>query len=128
MLTGFLTSVGLPIVTDFLKSITGPLVRKFVGLSVEDEIKLKTADTERLTALAALDNPYGVPSSWVVDLRASFRYLTSAAMVLGGLGLAFYGYVQADTVLAIAGVEVAGFPFSFILGERFVLSNNAQRR
>ena len=127
MITGFLTSVGLPIVADFLKSITGPLTRKFLGLSVEDEIKLRAADTERLQALSALDNPFGTPSQWVVDLRGSFRYVTSAGMVLGGLVLAGYAFLQKDAVLAVAGLEVAGFPFSFILGESFVLSNSAKR-
>ena len=41
--------------------------------SVDETIRLMKAESDRLTALAALDQPGGTPSQWVIDLRASAR-------------------------------------------------------
>ena len=122
MLASLLASVGVPIITDLLKSIGPAVSRKFFGLSVDDEIKLEGARTERLKAIAELDSPGGVPSTWVVDLRASFRYISAGALILGGLGMAGYGAFVVDPALVAGGLEMAGFPFGFIFGERLVLS------
>jgi len=119
----------LPAGVDILKDSAGAISRKIVGLSVEDEIKLKNADVERLTAIAALDNPYGTPSQWIVDLRASFRYIAAAVLILAGVIIMGVGADQylnptemVDAELAwgiiLLGAETAGAPFSFIFGER----------
>ena len=122
MLAGLLASVGVPIITDLLKSMGPAVSRKFFGVSVDDEIKLKEADTNRLKAIAELDNPSGTPSLWVVNLRASFRYLSAGGLIIGGLGIAAAGVYSANPVLIASGIEMAGFPFGFIFGERLVLS------
>lgn len=125
MLTTLLTSVAIPVLVDFIKTAAPSFSRKIFGLSVDDEIKLESAQIQRLTALAQLDNPYGVPSQWVVDLRGSFRYVAAASLILGGLGLAAYGAVQTDPEAIAVGIEMASAPFGFIFGERLVLSYKA---
>jgi hypothetical protein len=118
----FLASVGIPILTDFFKSAAPAVSRKLFGESVDDTIKLGQLDINRLDALSKLDNPYGTPSQWVVNLRGSFRYVASAGLILGGLGLAGYGASTYNPVLVASGIELALSPSGFILGERMVLS------
>jgi hypothetical protein len=116
--TTALLSALAPAAVDAVKGIFGALSRK-LGLSVDDEIKLKNADVERLKALAELDRPVGTPSQWVVDLRASFRYIGAAVCVVGGMACLFYTPAMAFAPL---GVEIAASAFSFIFGERMYLS------
>ena len=122
MLESLLISTGLPILLDIFKSAGGAVSRKWLGLSVDDQIKLDGANIERLKALATLDNPYGTPSSWVVNLRGAFRYVAAGILVFGGLALAAYGSYKIDTELVAAGLDLAVSPFGFIFGERLVLS------
>ena len=122
MLTSLLLSTGLPILLDLIKSAGGAVSRKFLGLSVDDQIKIDTAQVERLKALAELDNPHGVPSQLIVDIRAGFRYVIAALLILGGITLAGYGAFSKDAVLTGMGIELASAPFGFIFGERLVLS------
>ena len=122
MLASLLLSTGLPILLDIIKSAAAPLTRKFFGVSVDDQIKLEQANVERLSALAQLDNPYGVPSQWVIDLRGAFRYVVAILLVVGGCALAGYGASVVDLALVESGLELAAAPFGFIFGERLVLS------
>lgn len=122
MLESLLISTGLPILLDIFKSAGGAVSRKWLGLSVDDQIKLDGANIERLKALATLDNPYGTPSLWVVNLRGAFRYVAAGVLVFGGLALAAYAASKADTVLVASGLELATAPFGFIFGERLVLT------
>lgn len=122
MLSSLLLSTGLPIILDLLKSAGGAVSRKWLGLSVDDQIKLDNANVGRLQALAQLDNPYGTPSQWVVDLRGAFRYVAAGALVVGGICLAGYGAYEADADFISAGLELAAAPFGFIFGERLVLT------
>ena len=117
----------VPAGLDLLKGAGGALSRKFFGLSVDDQIKLETAQVGKLQAIAALDNPYGEPSKWVVNLRASFRYIAASAIILIGTGvlvLAGYQYNLEDADSAMVewlvqlGLETVGTPFFFIFGER----------
>lgn len=121
-MSAFLTAVLIPILTDFFKSSAPAVSRKLFGESVDDTVKLGQLDINRLTALAALDNPYGTPSQWVINLRGSFRYIASAALVLGGLGLAAFGAYTANPLFVASGIDLALSPSGFILGERMVLT------
>ncbi len=119
----------VPAGLDLLTGIGGALSRKFLGLSVEDQIKLENAQVNKLEALAKLENPYGTPSLWVVNLRASFRYIAAGFLIVAGAALMAYGgyeYAQAiddagrtiaDGIVAL-GAETAGAPFFFIFGEK----------
>lgn len=118
----FLLSVLVPVLTDMFKSAAPAVSRKLFGESVDDTVKLGQLDIQRTQALAALDNPYGTPSLWVVNLRGSFRYLAAGALILGGLGLAGYGAFTGNPLLIPAGLDLASSPFGFIFGERMVLT------
>ena len=122
MLLSLLLSTLVPIVTDMVKTAAPAVSRKMFGVSVDDQIKLETAQVERTKALAELDNPYGTPSQWVVDLRGSFRYVSAAILILTGVGLAAYGAVYNDLDSITTGIEVASAPFGFIFGERLMLT------
>jgi len=122
MFAGLFTSVLFPVLVDFFKTAAPAVSRKFLGVSVDEQIKLENATVDRLKALAELDNPHGNPSQWVVDLRAAFRYVSAAMLILAGICIAGYGVANSDQDIALAGLEMAGYPFGFIFGERLVLS------
>lgn len=111
-------SVILPAVIDLIKGGAGAVSRKWFGLSVDDQIKMQNADVEKLKALAQLDTPAGTPSQWVVDLRASFRYLAALVVIGVGCWLMSFG----DTNLNDMAFQLIGMPFGFIFGERLLLS------
>lgn len=110
-----LASVIAPAAIDLFKNLFGSLTRKFVGLSVDDQLKLENANIEKVKALAALDNPYGTPSQWVVDLRAAFRYIAAALAIVVGAVIMLRG---STSDLQALGFELVGMPFGFIFGER----------
>lgn len=125
MLLTLLSSIAVPIFTDFIKTAAPSISRKMFGVSVDEQIKINEADVERLKALATLDTPGGTPSQWVVDLRASFRYIAAAALILSGVGIGVLGiYTKSAEILAV-GIDLASSPFGFIFGERLVLSYKA---
>jgi len=117
MLLSSILAALAPAGVELVKNLSGGIGRKIGGLSVDDEIKLKNADLEKLKTLAALDNPVGTPAQWVVDLRASFRYIACGVFILGGLSTLFWA-----PALAPLGIEAASVASSFIFGERMVLS------
>ena len=120
----FLLSVLVPIIADFLKGAGPAASRKLFGESVDDQIKLANLDVERLKALGALDTPGGVPSLWVVNLRASFRYIAAAGLIAGGLGMILAGVLVPALAVSLVplGIDLASAPFGFIFGERLVLN------
>lgn len=121
-MSALLLSVLVPILTDILKSSAPAVSRKFFGESVEDTIALSKQDVERVKALAQLDQPFGTPSLWVVNLRGSFRYIAAGGLILGGLALAGFGAVTGAADFIPAGLDLAAAPFGFIFGERLVLT------
>lgn len=125
-LEAILASALVPAAVDIIKGIgkgtSNGLARFFGGLSVDDQIKLEDAGIRRLDALAKLDNPYGTPSQWVVDLRAAFRYVAAGVLIVIGASIAVVSVIQKDAATMAAGLEIAGMPFGFIFGERMNLS------
>jgi len=119
-----LVSALLPVGLDLVKNVGGAASRKWLGLTIDDEIKLNQAKVETLKALSELENPYGSPSQWVVDLRGSFRYIAATLLVLGGGALAIFGASQGleGAPILATGIDLASAPFGFIFGERLVLS------
>jgi hypothetical protein len=117
MIETAIISALLPAGVEAVKTLFGGISRKVGGLSVDEEIKLSEATTSRLKSIAELDNPHGTPSQWVVDLRASFRYIACGVFVVGGLSLA--AFVPSMGAL---GLEAAISASSFIFGERMMLS------
>ncbi len=121
-ITTTIIAAGIPVLTDMIRNVGSELSRRFVGLSVDDQIKLQTADVERIKALAQLDSPVGTPSAWVVDLRAAFRYVAAGALIAVGSAAMLYGLTIKDADVVGLGAQVAGFPFGFIFGERMILT------
>lgn len=85
--------------------------------SVDEQIKLDANEIEKIKALAELDKPIGQPSQWVVDLRASARYVGALTVIAVGVGGLFFPL--AATVQALA-LEAANIAFGFLFGSRIV--------
>src|SRR5690349_16728211 len=100
---------------------TKQLINKAVGgpkpTTIDEQIKLDQADIARLEAVAKLDNPYGTPSQWVIDLRASARYIAAWVVILGGGAILF---TDADLAVKGLAVEAISVAFGFLFGTRIV--------
>lgn len=114
----------LPAAVDGVKNLITKFTGGFRPANIEEQLKLDNANVERLKALAQLDNPFGTPSQWVVDLRASFRYIT-AGVAVGAAVLTLFVPVT-DPVRELAFTWGMG-AFSFIFGERMYLSMNNRK-
>ncbi len=109
----------LPAAVDGLKNILAKWTGGPQATTIEEQIKLQNADVQRLEALAKLDNPYGTPSQWVVDIRASFRYIASGVIVLVVPVSFFVDMQEPIRELILNWGSAAMF---FIFGERTLLS------
>ena len=112
-----LLPVGIDGIKQFIGKFTGGEVRPS---NIDEQIKLDQSNVAKLEALAKLDNPYGTPSQWVVDLRASFRYIAAGLVILGGVML-FYIPGVSPTVVAV-GLDFAAMAFSFVFGDRVYIN------
>lgn len=86
--------------------------------TVDEQIKLDTNEIAKIEALAKLDAPVGQPSQWVVDLRASARYVGALGVIAAGIGSLFVPGVDKG-VQALA-LEAANIAFGFLFGSRIV--------
>lgn len=97
------------------------LINRFAGgvqpTTVDEQIKLKQAETANTEAIAKLDTPIGNPSQWVVDLRASARYLGALLVILVGVSTL---YIPVDDSIRYVGLEAANIAFGFLFGSRIV--------
>jgi len=97
------------------------LITKWVGgvrpTTIDEQIKLDQSDVSRLEALAKLDTPVGTPSQWVIDLRASARYI--GALVVIGVGISTM-YVPVEESVRKLALEAANIAFGFLFGSRIV--------
>lgn len=116
----------IPAAIDFVKGAGSTVTRKFLGLSVDDQLKLEGAVTERLKALAGLDTPGGTPSQWVIDLRASFRYIAAGFLLIVGAGIAGYGSYASDPSTQEMGGSLMAGPWAFLFGERMWMGMKAK--
>ena len=110
----------LPAVVDGLK---GLFTRMTGGAgarpaSVDEAIKLMAAETAKLKAIAELDKPSGEISKWVADLRASFRYLAAAIIILTSMSVTV---LAPENPLAPYLLEMSGSVFAFLFGDRVYL-------
>ena len=97
------------------------LVTRFVGgvkpASIDEQIRLNDSEVGKLNALAALDVPAGVPSQWVVDLRASSRYIGALAVITIGITSI---YLPVDDYTKGIALEAANIAFGFLFGSRIM--------
>lgn len=103
-----------------IEGIKQAAARWFGGVratSVDEQIKLDANEIEKIKAITELDKPAGQPSQWVVDLRASARYIGALLCLAVGIGSLFLPV--AATVQALA-LEAANIAFGFLFGSRIV--------
>lgn len=98
------------------------LIDRFSGgvraTTVDEEIKLLDADVARLKAIAELDDPHGAPSQWVVDLRASSRYIAAILVIIAGI-FTFYIPGVSEAIIQLA-TEAISIVFGFLFGTRIM--------
>jgi hypothetical protein len=107
----------VPVGIDGIKSLIGMFTGGVKPLNVDDQIKLDQNEIAKLEAIAKLDNPYGVPSQWVIDLRASSRYLGALFVIMVGIGTLF---LPVEPEIQRIGIEAANIAFGFLFGTRIM--------
>lgn len=117
LLTTLLSAL-IPVGVEGIKQGITALTGGVKPTTVAEQLQLDEQDIKRLTALAALDNPGGTPSQWVVDLRGSARYLAAFTVILCGLGVAFVPEI--DPAIKLLCLEGANIAFGFLFGQRIV--------
>ena len=106
----------VPVAAESVKQL---MVRWTGGVrptSVDEQIRLMKAESDRLAALAALDQPGGTPSQWVIDLRASARYLGALSVIAVGIGSLYVS--ELPEAVRITALEAANISFGFLFGSR----------
>ena len=114
----------VPIGAEALKQATTKWFGGVQPTTIEDKLKLDASDVERIKAIALLDQPVGTPSQWVVDLRASSRYIGALAVIGCGISSMFITGLPAP-VYATA-LEAANIAFGFLFGQRIVNNWNSK--
>ena len=103
-----------------IEGIKQAMTRFFGGVkatSIEDQIKLDNSEVEKIKALAELDKPIGQPSQWVVDLRASARYIGALTVISVGISTL---YVPVEPEIKVIALEAANIAFGFLFGSRIL--------
>jgi len=107
----------IPVGIDGIKQIFTRFAGGVKPTTIAEQLQLEEADIKRIEALAKLDNPYGTPSQWVVDLRASSRYIGALAVIAIGLSTL---YLTIDPFVQRIGLEAANIAFGFLFGSRIM--------
>lgn len=117
MLLETIVSALVPIGVEGIKQA----ITRFAGgvkpTTVDEQIKLDEAEVRRLEAVAKLDTPIGQPSQWVVDLRASARYIGALLVIAVGVSTL---YVPVDESIQQLAIEAANIAFGFLFGSRII--------
>jgi hypothetical protein len=115
----------LPVGVEGIKQVAARFLGGVRATTIDEQIKLDQNEIERIKALAALDTPIGQPSQWVVDLRASCRYIAALTVIACGVGLLWVPGIP-PAVQAIA-MEAANIAFGFLFGSRIVAALNVRK-
>ena len=107
----------VPIGVEGIKQVIGKWAGSVKAVTVDDQIKLDEADIRKLEAVAKMDTPVGQPSQWVIDLRASARYI--GALLVIGVGVSTL-YIPVDITIQALALEAANIAFGFLFGSRIV--------
>jgi hypothetical protein len=106
----------VPVAAESIKQLVVRWTGGVRPTSVDEQIKLMRAESEKLQALAALDAPGGTPSQWVVDLRASARYVGALAVIAVGIGSLYVN--DLPELVRVTALEAANIAFGFLFGSR----------
>lgn len=104
----------IPIAAEGVKQGIGKLFGGVKPATIDDQIKLDNNEIAKIKALGELDTPVGTPSQWVIDLRASSRYIAA----WGCIGIGSWLLTKPD--LQLQGAELIGVAFGFLFGTRIV--------
>jgi len=115
LLTTLLSSI-LPVSIEGVKQWIASKNGSVKATTVQEQLQLDDSDIKKLQAVAALDNPGGTPSQWVVDLRASSRYIAAWFVILSGSSCLFVPGL--DIEVKMLGFEAANIAFGFLFGSR----------
>jgi len=107
----------VPVAVEGGKQLITRLAGGVKPTTIDEQIKLDQNEITRIEALAKLDAPIGTPSQWVVDLRASARYV--GALIVIGVGISTL-YVPASETTRTLAIEAANIAFGFLFGSRIV--------
>ena len=107
----------VPVGVEGIKQLIGNLTGGEKPATIEDQIKLDQSEISRIEALAKLDNPGGTPSQWVIDLRASSRYLGALIVICVGLSTLYFSTTES---IQRIGIEAANIAFGFLFGARIM--------
>lgn len=110
----------IPVGVEGIKQLIGHWSGDVKPISVDEKIKLDQNEIDRLKALALLDTPVGTPSQWVIDLRASSRYI--GALVTISVGLSTLYIPNLPKEVQVIGLEAANIAFGFLFGTRIMAS------
>lgn len=110
----------VPVISDAVRGIIARITggAGAVPQNIDEKIRLMGAEVERIKALAALDAPSENISTWVADLRGSFRYLAVSGIVVATLAGVF---AKIDPMALAMLLDMTGASMSFIIGERMYL-------
>lgn len=109
----------IPAAVDILRTTVGRVVGARAQ-TVEEVIQLRNSEVEKLKVIAELDRPIGSPSQWVVDLRASFRYILAGISIVASVSTLYIPGVP--ELLIDYSWQATGAIFSFLFGEHLVLN------
>lgn len=107
----------VPVAAEGIKSAINKWTGGVKPLNIDEQIKLDQSEIAKLEAVAKLDNPGGTPSQWVIDIRASARYLAAGFVILGAIAVQF---TTAPVEIKKLSLEAANIVFGFLFGSRIV--------
>lgn len=117
LLTTLISSL-VPVGVEGIKQFISSKLGGVQPTTVAEQIQLDEQDIKRMQAVAALDNPGGIPSQWVVDLRGSSRYIAAFIVITSGVVIAFTPAV--DNEIKLLSLEAANIAFGFLFGQRII--------
>lgn len=107
----------VPVGVEAVKQGAARLFGGVRATTIDEQIRLDQNEIERIKALAELDKPIGTPSQWVVDLRASARYVGALVVIATGI---FAVFSTDDQRIQELSVQAANIAFGFLFGSRIV--------
>ncbi len=107
----------VPVGVEGIKQLIGKFAGGVRATTVDEQIKLDQNEIQKLQALAQLDNPYGQPSQWVIDLRGSSRYIGALFVIVIGISTL---YLPVEPEIQRIGIEAANIAFGFLFGSRIM--------
>ena len=115
LLTTLLSAL-LPVGVEGIKQIITTKMGGVKPTTIAEQLQIDDSEIKKLQAVAALDKPGGTPSQWVIDLRASSRYIAAGIVILGGSACLFVPNI--DFNVKALGFEAANIAFGFLFGSR----------